>query len=161
MADEVFAQYDGIEGESKNPAHRNWIEVLGVWWSSKKPVGEPRGSSSPRRREGVVSEIVLTFGYEKSTPKLLTKFNMGEMIPRLVIEHTANRGNDRVTYLKYELERVTITSLEVSASDEDESRPTVSIGNKCEKYKVTYSEYDSQGRAKGEVEAAWSVAGGR
>ncbi len=156
----IFTKYDGVDGESADANHDKWIDVLSIDWGSHKPGGAATGQS--RRRGGVIVEDMrLTMEYEKSTPKLLEKLNMGEVIPKLEIEQTANYGGSRATYLKYELKNVQVTAFDVNASGNDESPPTVTIANNFEEYKVTYTEYDSEGNKKGNVETTWKVKKGK
>ena len=68
--------------------------------------------------------------------------------------------SERAVYLKYELKNVQITSLDVNASGNDESPPTVTIGNNFEEYKVTYTEYDSECNKGGNAETTWKVEKG-
>ena len=159
MATNVFAKYDGVDGESTDSNHDKWIDVENLSWTCDKPGG---GATGQARRRGnvVVGDLVLTIEYEKSTPKLLEKMNMGEVIPKLEIEQTANYGGARATYLKYELTNVMITSLDVNASGNDESPPIVNIANNFEEYKVTYTEYGADGSKKGNVETTWKVEKG-
>ena len=155
----VFAKYDGVDGESADANHDKWIDVLSIDWGSHKPGGGATGQS--RRRGGVIVEDMrLTMEYEKSTIKLLEKLNMGEVIPKLEIEQTANYGGSRATYLKYELTNVQVTAFDVNASGNDESPPTVTIANNFEEYKVTYTEYDSEGNKGGNAETTWKVEKG-
>ena len=155
----VFAKYDGVDGESADASHDKWIDVLSIDWGSHKPGGGATGQS--RRRGGVIVEDMrLTMEYEKSTIKLLEKLNMGEVIPKLEIEQTANYGGSRATYLKYELTNVQVTAFDVNASGNDESPPSVTIANNFEEYKVTYTEYDSKGNKGGNAETTWKVEKG-
>jgi type VI secretion system secreted protein Hcp len=155
----VFAKYDGIDGESKDSNHDKWIDVLSIDWGSHKPGGGSTGQS--RRRGGVVVEDMrLTMEYEKSTIKLLEKMNLGDVIPKLEIEQTANYGGSRATYLKYEFTNVQVTGLDVSAVGNDDSPPTVSISNNFEEYKVTYTDYDDKGSKGGNAETTWKVEKG-
>ena len=48
----------------------------------------------------------------------------------------------------------------VNASGNDESPPTVTIANNFEEYKVTYTEYDSEGNKLGNAETTWKVEKG-
>lgn len=156
----IFAKYDGVDGESADANHDKWIDVLSIDWGSSKPGGGATGQS--RRRGGVIVEDMwLTMEYEKSTPKLLEKLNMGEVIPKVEIEQTANFGGSRATYLKYELKNVQVTAFDVNASGNDESPPSVSIAMNFEEYKVTYTEYDGEGNMNGNVETTWNVKKGR
>ncbi len=159
MPTNVFAKYDGVDGESKDANHDKWIDVLSVDWGAHKPGGGATGQSR-RRGAAVVEDITLTIEYEKAAPKLQEKLLLGQVIPKLEIEHTATYGGPRATYLKYELKNVMITSFQTSGSGNDEAPPTVVIGNNFEEVKVTYTEYDDEGSSKGNVETTFKVEKG-
>ena len=56
---------------------------------------------------------------------------------------------------------VMITSIQVNASGNDEAGPpTLVIANNFEEVKVTYTEYDSAGKKKGNIEHGWKVEKG-
>ena len=156
----VFAKYDGVDGESKDTNHDKWIDVLSIDWGAHKPGGGATGQSR-RRGAAVVEDLTITFDYEKSSPKLLEATLEGKVIPKLEIELTANYGGARATYLKYELKNVQVVSYDVGGTAE-EGPPTVTVANNFEEVKVTYTEYDSEGNSKGNVETTWKVEeGGR
>ena len=156
----VFAKYDGIDGESKDAKHDKWIDVLSVDWSAHKPGGGATGQSRSRGAV-VVEDMTLTMEFDKSTVSLMEKCLMGEVIPKLEIELTANYGGARVTYLKYELTNVMITSFQKQASGNDDTGPpTVVIGNNFEEIKVTYTEFDDAGSSKGNVETEYNIGKG-
>lgn len=156
----VFAKYDGIDGESNDANHGKWIDVLSLDWGAHKPGG---GATGQRRQRGVVvvEDMSLTIEYEKAAPKLQEKCLTGEVIKKLEIECTATYGGARATYLKYELKNVMLTSYQTNASGNDEAGPpTVVIGNNFEEVKVTYTEYDDEGKKKGNVETTFKVEKG-
>jgi len=160
----VFAKYDGVDGESLyrtddgDREQRKWIDILSIEWGSHKKTDK---NGQVKKRSGVIVEDMrLTMEYEKSTVKLLEKLNLGEVIPKLEIEQTATYGGERAVYLKYELTNVQVTAFDVNASGNDELPSTVTIANNFEEYKVTYTEYDSEGTAKGNAETTWKVEKG-
>ena len=165
----VFAKYDGIDGESTDSNHDKWIDVLSIDWGAHRPGGGATGQTR-RRGAAIVEDLTLTMEYEKSTPKLQEKCLMGEIIPKLEIEQTANYGGARATYLKYELKNVMITSFRVSGQVGedtdgdgvvDEKRPVVVCSLNFEEIKVTYTELDREtGANKGNVEYSWKVEEG-
>ena len=155
----VFAKYDGIDGEATDANHDKWIDVLSVDWGAHKPGGDATGQSR-RRGATVVEDMTLTIEYEKASPKLQEKMLMGEVIPKLEIELTANYGGSRATYLKYELTNVMITSFQMNVSGDEAGPPTVVLGNNFEEIKVTYTEYDEAGSSKGNVEAEYKIGKG-
>jgi type VI secretion system secreted protein Hcp len=153
----ICMKYEGIEGESQKANHIKWIDVLSFDWGIHRREPDQTGQS---RRGGAVliEDLTLTMAYEKAAPKLQEKCLKGEIIPKLEIEFTALSGRARVTYLKYELKNVMITSFQTNASGSDESGPpTVVIGNNFEEVKLTYTEYDREGKKKGNVETKFKV----
>lgn len=164
----VFAKYDGIDGESKDDKHDKWIDVLSIDWGMHRPHEAGATGQSRRRGAVVLEDLTLTLEYEKAAPKLQEKCLMGEIIPKLEIEQTANYGGARATYLKYELKNVMITSVHISSnigsSGQDgveAAPPTVVVGCNFEEIKVTYTEYDKDtGASKGNVEYEWKVEEG-
>ena len=157
----AFAKYEGIDGESKDVNHQNWIDVLSIDWGVHKPGG---GATGPTRRRGdtIVEDLNLTIEYEKASPKLLEKCAKGAVIPKLEIELTTTYGGARVTYLKYELENVIVSSYKMSASGNDEAGPpTVVISNNFKEIKVTYSEFDDEGSNQGNTETSFKVGKGK
>ncbi len=141
----VFAKYDGVDGESKDRDHDKWIDVLSVDWGSV----HRESAKKNRPAVNVVDSMVITMDFEKASVSLLKASSQGTVIPKLEIEQTANYGGARATYLKYELKNVLVTSFDVNASGNDESPPTVVIGNNFEEIKVTYTEFDDKGNPIG------------
>ncbi len=153
----AFARYDGVDGESVDAHHDRWIDVLSLDWGVHKPGGASTGQSR-RRGAAVVEDMILTFEYEKACPKLLEKCLKGEVVPKLDIELTATYGGARVTYLKYELTNVVVTSYQINASGNDEDGPpVVAVASNFEEVKVTYTEFDDTGTVKGNVETEHTV----
>ena len=70
----------------------------------------------------VVDDVILTSRLDKSSPKLQEKCLKGEVIPKLEIEQTATSTSStgqepvQVTYLKYTLTNVLVTSVNITAT---------------------------------------------
>jgi len=153
-----FAKYAGIDGESDDTNHSKWIEILSIDWGAQKPGGGATGQSR-RRGAAVIDDLTITMKYEKASPKLQEKCLKGEVIPKLEIELTTMFGEAQATYLKYELKNVLITGFDFSGIAESGERPILIITNNFEEVKVTYTEYDEEGKAKGNVEFEYKVEG--
>lgn len=150
----IFANYDGIDGEATDAQHENWVDILTLDWGAHQ--ADAGSTGSRRRGSAVVEDLIMTLDYEKAAPKLLDKCLKGEVVPQLDIELTATYGGARVTYLKYELKNVMVTSYRVNASgDDDAGPPTVSVANHFEELTVTYTEFDQTGAAAGNVETVY------
>lgn len=163
----AFAKYDGIDGESKDANHESWTDILNIDWGVSRPTVGTSGQSR-RRGAAVVEDMTITFEYDKSAPKILEKCLKGEVIPKLEIELTSTYGGARATYLRYELRNVSCTRYSVTGPTGDrnsdstagEGPPVVVVSNNFEEIKVTYTEYDDEGKSKGNVETEWKVEKG-
>jgi len=173
----VFAKYADIKGESNssdtNDPHHEWIEVLSIDWGMHKKQAK---KTTPAKN--VIDVFQMTMEYEKSSPKLLEAALTGKAIPKLVIELTkvgcldppevppasVCREMGQVTYLRYELTNVLVTSYDVNGSGgstEITPPPTVEVSNNFEEIKVTYTEYDNDtGINKGNVETEHKIGKG-
>ena len=150
-----FAKYDGIDGESIDEDHEDWIDILEYEW------GLERGEApleSRRRGAAEIAPFVMTFDYEKAAPKLLEKCATGAVIPTLEVELVMSYGEIRPTYLRYEMKNVSCTAYQVGGVA-DGTRPGVRIANNFEEIKVTYTEYDDSGSSQGNVETTIKVEG--
>jgi len=174
----VFAKYDGIDGESESSDgnHDKWIDVLSVDWGMHKDKAKKK-----KPAKNVIDDFQMTMEYEKSSPQLLEAALTGKVIPELVIELTKIGCPDpprepseppvecsttervQVTYLKYVLINVRVTSYDINVSggaDEITLPPTVVLSNNFEEIKVTYTEYDDEGKNKGNVETEHKIEKG-
>jgi type VI secretion system secreted protein Hcp len=165
----VFAKYDGIDGESTDSKHKEWIDVLSIDWGMHKDK-----ANKIKPAKNVIDNFQMTMEYEKSSPKLLEAALTGKVIPKLEIQLTkigcpdpprsdTCTSMEQVTYLKYELINVRVTSYDVNGSggaDEITLPPTVVLSNNFEEIKVTYTEYDDEGKNKGNVETEHKIGKG-
>lgn len=151
----IYAKYEGVDGESVDASHRNWIDVLAMEWGAERSSDTAR-SAVRSARSVELRDLTLRYWYDKSTPELVDDLLKGEVIPKLEIEFTFSTG-DRARYLRYELTNVSLTSYAVAAVG---GRPMVEIGNTFEEIKVTYTPFDEEGGALGNVGYQYTVPHG-
>ena len=65
-----------------------------------------------------------------------------------------------MTYYRYELKNVLVTSYSVSGAAQSEDVPSEDFSLNFEEIKVTYTENDNKGKKKGNVEYGWKVEEG-
>ncbi len=119
------------------------------------------GATGTTRRRGdvVLEDIVVVKELDKSSPKLMEKCAMGSVMPSLVIDVCRAVEGGSSAYYKYELENVMVTSFYSSGSTE-ECVPVETVTFNFEEITVTYTETDSEGKSKGNVEFNWRVEEG-
>ena len=150
----IFVKFDGIDGESRDANHMNWSDLLSVSESLALTTDSTRTRGTARYQD-----IVINKELDKASVRLRENLAKGSIIPRVEIEVTATFADaGRVTFFKYELKNVLITSFQMNASGNDEAGPpTENVSLNFEEIKVTYTEYDDKGNSKGNVEFSWKV----
>ena len=181
----AYVKYEGIDGESKYQGHEGWSEIVSFSQGIHRPDSGATGST--RQRGNVVFEdIVLVKQVDKASPKLAEAICNGVVFPKVEIHLTGPSEGSALsgTFYAYELKNVMITSYEVSGSNplayalvapapditmpsagpfivQAVDAPMEKMSLSFEEIKVTYTESDSSGKAKGNVEYSWKVAEGQ
>lgn len=177
----AYVKFDGINGEADDKDHEGWSEILSFSQGIHQPGG---GATGDTRRRGyvVIDDIVVVKQIDKSSPKLAEAICKGQVFPKVEIHLTgpSEVSTCQGTFYIYELTNVLITSYKVSGSNPlayalivpspDVTMPTAGpfivqavdapmeeITLNFEEIKVTYTECDSTGKAKGNVEYTWKV----
>lgn len=154
----AFMKFDGIDGESTDAQHSKWIDVLSYDWGIVRPLSTATGSTRTRGSAQSL-DFVCVKELDKASPKLMEMITTGQVKPLVEIHLTRNTASGPVTYMKYELKNVIITSWSTSGSAGDQ-RPTEQVSLNFEEIKVIYTEFDNEGQSKGNVEATWKVEEG-
>jgi len=156
----AYIKFDGIDGEAQDTSHKNWSDVL----SFSQAIIQPGGSSTgPTRRRGdvILEDLSVSKELDKASPKIAESVCKGKVFPKVEIHLTASYTDaGRVTYYAYELKNVLVTSYNIGGSGQSEDVPTENFSLNFEEIKVTYTEADSKGKKKGNVEYAWKVEEG-
>ncbi|MEX2431573.1 MAG: type VI secretion system tube protein Hcp [Dehalococcoidia bacterium] len=156
----AYINFDGIDGESTDDGHKDWINLLSVSQGIHRPAaegGSVRSSSGPK-----LDDIVIVKEVDASTPKLMEAIADGTVFPNVVFDLTElHDGGRRTTYLKYELKNVYITSYSLGGSAQSDVVPTEQVSLNFEEIKVTYTKTDDDGASKGNVEFEWKVEEGQ
>lgn len=150
VAQNYFIKFDGIDGESKNEAHRGWSDIvsfsqeLGSNATTTATARPSRGTTSLGKMISIVKRI------DKSSPKIMEALTRGRIIPLVQLELTVS-GN--VIY-KYELRNVAVTRYSVMGAESDLPMEEITIS--FEQQKVIYTEYDETGRPRGNIETEYN-----
>lgn len=153
----MFIKFEGVDGETQDSSYRGWCNAL----SFSQGQSLPDGSAGMTRQRGnvVFEDIVVVKELDKASPKLAEAVCKGNVFPKVEIHLTRSYAG-LVTYYAYELKNVLIVGYRIGGSDYSEHVPTEEISLSFEEIKVTYTEFDEGGRAKGNVEYTWRVEEG-
>ncbi len=156
----VFVKFDGVDGEALDKDHSAWIEVESL--SARmdlNPMSVAAGATQPRA-DITHDDFILTKTADKASAKLAEAVCNGKVFPKVEIELTATYGGSRATYLKYELKNVMVTSYSVSGASNSGELAKETIALNFEEVKVTYTENDSSGASKGNIETQHKIEKG-
>ena len=145
----AYLKYDGIDGESKDTDHKDWIDILSASQSIMHPAGSSAASPAADPTDFVVTKYI-----DKSTPKLALACCNGQHSPRVIVEFTSD-DQRHLTYLQIEMTNVLVTSYGLSSNSTDDPVPVDQVSLNFEKIKWTYYEYDAGGRLVAEHATSW------
>ena len=180
----AYIKFDGIDGESQNAGHEGWSEIVSFDQWIHRPESGATGTAR-RRGDVVLEDIVLVKQLDKASPKLAEAMCTGEVFPKVEIHLTGPSEGSTCsgTFYICELKNVMITSYEVSGSNplayelvipapdvtmpsagpfivQAVDSPIEELSLHFEEIKVTYTECDSSGKSKGNIEYSWKVEEG-
>lgn len=144
-AQDMFLKLDGIKGESVDSRHKDEIDVLAWAWGidGALPGGRRQGQSR------CVQDLSLTKYVDASSPILVAKAAIGEMIPTAKLT-VRKSGQPPLEYLILEMTSVYISSVSTGGSG-GEDRLTENVALNFATLKVTYTPQKADGSADAAV----------
>lgn len=154
----VFVKIDGIDGESTDANHADWIDVLSWSWGM---TNDPSPSG-----QLTLGDMVLVKEFDKSTPKLHQSLCSGAMIPAVTvtIEFVSSNNPGEAKFMEYKLKNVLITSIRpggVSKAGTAEDIPLEEITLNYTEIEWTYTKLDSTGLVVEQVSGSCSKPTGK
>ena len=144
-----YAKFDGVDGESTDDSHKDWINLLSVDWG----MHQSEAGATRRSSRIIMDDFVITKMADKTTPILTEPICKGEGFKKVEIELCKNNAGEQHCYLRYELKNVFITSYQIGGSAEGDSVPTEQLSLNFEEIKTTYIPLDEAGRPEEPVSA--------
>jgi type VI secretion system secreted protein Hcp len=108
-----FVKYDGIDGESKDPAHDKWIDLASFSWGLK---WTPDGTAGESRL--VIQGVSMGASANKSSPKLMLACATGQPIEEVTLSLADPNRNEGRDYYKIVLNDVLVTSYQTQLSED-------------------------------------------
>ena len=168
----AFVKFDGIDGESSDQAHDKWIDVLSIDFNDLRTitVSKDIDSSTPKLIEAACDEVESDTGIgidcsgdlissRTSVPRSGDSLVIPDPLVEIDICRTTH-GKELQCYLRFELQRVRVTSYSISGSTEGDQVPTENFSLTFQEIKVTYTEFDDKGKKGGNIEYTWKVEEG-
>jgi type VI secretion system secreted protein Hcp len=121
-----FIKIAGIDGESEDRYHSNWIDVIRWSWGASRSEEESQAASSGGEK-AVPGDITISKAVDKASPKLAELKSKQKIIPSMIVDVPRRDGKPgRVI--------TTLKNVKVVSS-------TVSADGKTDKVKFAYQSY--------------------
>lgn len=142
MAVDYFLKLDGIEGESVDDKHKNWIQILSWSWGGSQ-TSSVSGTGGSGAGKVSLQDLTITTHFDKASPKLFKSLCLGTHTAKGQIE-CVKAGASGKPYLKIDLTELFISSLQTGGSSGEEV-PILNIGFTYNTIKIDYYQQDEKG----------------
>lgn len=110
----AYIKFDGIDGESVDKGHEDWIQLDSISHSIKAFIDGPH--------QGTVEfpPAAVSFPLEKASPNFLHQLIIQLTIPNVILEITEDLGGEQHTFYQIHFEDATLLSLETGTESPNE-----------------------------------------
>jgi type VI secretion system secreted protein Hcp len=155
MAFDAFIKIDGIEGESTDGKHSNWIEMIsfscGVDQKASATASSVGGASAERAD---FDKFTFSKQLDKASPKLAMACAAGTHINNILVE-ICRSGDDKVKYMEYKMTNCIVSSVKTTGGGEF---PSENVAIDFGKIEWAYTQQKRQGGgAAGNVPGGWDL----
>lgn len=155
MADDIYAKFGKIKGESTDKKYKDQSSLDSIVHSLSNESSGDR-STGGGGAKGIANhgEIQFTKKFDAASPELIKACLTGEHMD-IEIALCRQSGNEKQEFLKYELTDAYISSLNHNSFGGEggvEESGSINYGT----IKWTYDKSDSKGKSEGKMEASWN-----
>jgi type VI secretion system secreted protein Hcp len=154
VAIDMYLKVDGINGESTDANHKNWIDVLSFSW-----VAQQQGNMSVGGGGGtgkvVFQDLQVYALIDKATPAILGYCSAGKHVTKIELS-ACKAGGSQVEYVNIALEDVLVTSTQFTGVDSNDGI-NILYTFQASKVQVKYYEQSGQGGKGAESSTGWDI----
>lgn len=131
----MYIKFDGVDGESTEAGHKDWILIESFTWGLENSAGGGAGGGGGAGKASF-SDLSIVCGASKASPQLALRCATGQHIKEAALHVTRRVRGREETYYKYELKNVIISSFQ--AASDGTSSTSDSFSFNFEKIKWDY-----------------------
>lgn len=158
MANDVYLKIEGINGESTDDKHKDWIEVSNVLYAIHQPRAQAL-STAGGHTSGRAELYPLSFTKlaDIASPVLLQTCAAGKTIAKAVFEFMRADGDGKpIPYFKIELENLMISNINPDSGDGGIISERVHLA--YSKIKWNYTRQSIRGGIQGNTSGGWDCS---
>lgn len=154
MAVDMFMKITGVEGESKDSAHKGEIDVLSWSWGMNQTGSGHTGGGGGTGKVSV-HDLAFTKYIDKSTPDLMLSCCNGKHFSEAKLT-VRKAGENPLEYLIITMQDVLVSQISPGGSGAEE-RLMEQVSLNFAKVKVDYTEQTSTGGAGAKPKMGWDI----
>lgn len=155
---DFLLKIEGVDGESKQDGHVDWIDVLSWSWGESNASSMKEGGGGGSGKVSM-QDFSFTQKMHKGTPKLMEKCATGEHFPKATFE-ARKAGGSAERYMELKFSDVMVSSYQTGGHGED-AIPIESISLGFSKVELEYKEQKPDGSMGGAVKAGYDLKVGK
>lgn len=145
---DYYLKIDGIDGESTDSKHKNWIEIESYSFGASRSVSGGGGGAG----KVLIQDLMVTKTLDKSSPKLFLATATGEHIKSAeIVLVKSGKGQE---FLKWKFTDVIISSYNVSGEGDI---PTDQVSFSFSKVEFEYRPQKADGTLDTPIKGGWDI----
>jgi type VI secretion system secreted protein Hcp len=156
MAVDAFVKIDGINGESTDDKHKQWIEILSFSLGMHQPSSAASGTGGRSAERVNISDFSISKVVDSASPYLALACCDGRHIKEVKVE-LCEASENKHKYAEYVMENVIISSYQPSGHSGGD-KPVESVSFNFGKIKWEYTPLNQDGKPGSKVgPMGWSL----
>jgi type VI secretion system secreted protein Hcp len=157
MAFDAFLKIDGINGESTDDKHKDWVGVESFNWGVVQQAASSAGAGGMAGK-AVFSDFNVVKPLDKASPSLFQACATGQHIKELTVSLCRATG-DKTEYLQYKFSDVIVSNYQSNGIPSGGTAlPTEQVSFNFATIKITYTPIDPRtGKAAGPVAVGYDL----
>ncbi len=151
---DMFLKIDGIEGESRDPAHEGEIDILAWSWGMSQSGTMHRGRGGGGGKVDV-QDLSITKQVDKATPDLYRHCATGRHAPTGKLTIRRADMEESINFLVIEFENIIVTDIQSGGYAGEVPAETVSLN--FAQFKMEYTPQDPEGIPQESVSFGWDI----
>lgn len=151
----IFIKPDGINGESKDKSHINWIDATAYSGGGSNPVNIGSPGSGAGAGKTTTTDFTFSICLDASVNPLRAAMYSGKRIQNVNIEFSTATDKE-IVYYKILLQNVMVTSISEGGTT-SQSRNSVNVSFAPEEFAYTYYTIDQTGKPGQPIVFKWNA----
>lgn len=154
MALDMFMRIEGVNGESKDAHHKDWIDITSFTWGAEQPGSMNTGGGGGAGKVNF-DDLAVVARIDKAAPTILKNCATGQHLSKIEIS-VCKAGGNQIEYSRTTLEDVLVTSIKFIGTKGDEAL-LMQYSFQAAKVKNQYWEQTDKGSKGAEVQMGYDI----